>query len=178
LIFAQGPEVRGGRESAERLAAKPSPDSRMERPRNEKPVLSPELEARLLELAQSPIPRAVKPGETVNADGSTDVYGMAEDGRKFYRHFDPRGELTKEGWNDDPGGEEVHRTYYETGQLKTMYWNRRDGSKTSIGFTLAGLYEYRWDKTPDGTEISTDYDDAGQVKSVWRRAQGGKPVRE
>jgi hypothetical protein len=153
-----------------------SKDIRVERPKEEHPLLSEDAENRLTSLLQGQLPGIRKPGQKQNPDGSVDVFGKSEDGKDIYRHFDPKGELTKEGWTD-PTGENLHRSFYESGQLKSVSWFRSDRSLTSLGFSQEGLYEYRYDRLVDGTEYDTSYDDAGQVNGVWRRGADGKNVR-
>lgn len=136
-------------------------------------VLDANTEAKTVELISASFPQVKGTFQKQAPDGSVEVYGKSENGRTFYRHFNPRGELTKEGWNDSKTGENVYRAYYETGELKILSWTRADKSLTSIDFTQSGYRETRFDRLPNGTSYATDHDDAGEVKSIWQTTKDG-----
>ena len=178
LKFAQGtPQNRGAADIAPSSQfSKPAVITAIQ-PRKFVPILNSDIEGQLFDLIAAPLPPAKEPAQKVNADGSVDVYGKTEDGKNLFRHFNPKGELTKEGWNHPISGENIFRSFYESGELKAMSWTRADKSLTSIDFTQSGLHESRFDRQPDGTTLATNYDDAGEVKEIWRTEKGQKPSK-
>lgn len=136
-------------------------------------VLDTDTEAKTLDLISSPLPPVANVSQKQSPDGAVEIHGKSDDGRSFFRHFNPKGELTKEGWDDSRTGENVYRSYYETGELKFISWLRADKSLTTIDFTQSGYRESRFDRLANGTTYATDYDDAGEVKSIWQTTKDG-----
>lgn len=137
----------------------------------------PEAEA-LPEGYRAPILSAGETHVQENDDGSRDEMGKTVDGKDFYKHFNPRQELAREGWTA-PSGETLNRTYYERGGLREVYW-AHDENVVAINLTQSGLIENRYVRRPDGTATATTYDDRGRPKSSFDIEASGsaKPAED
>jgi hypothetical protein len=110
-----------------------------------------------------------------NPDGSRDVFGKTADGRDAFRHFNPRDEITREGWST-PTGENFYRSYYEQGGVKQVSLTHPDRTYVSITLGQSGQYESRYEQMPDGSGLSTEYDDSGNVSERVRIEKDGSSV--
>lgn len=117
----------------------------------------------------------VNPTLSAHSDGSSDLNEKNGQGT-IYQHFNPDAILTRETWYK-ADGEDIYRSYYNSGQLKTVSWNQSNGTLTNLTYMESGLLEGRSDRFADGIVLSTSYNDLGQPSSVWRTDSTGKSVR-
>src|SRR6185369_7416109 len=100
-------------------------------------------------------------------DGGVMTHEQLDDGSTVNRVFSPRGELRAES-QLTLKGDEIQKSYYETGRVKSLSWSRSDGTRIDVRLTPSGIYEGRQDTATDGSKVVTRFDSEGKVVSRWR----------
>jgi hypothetical protein len=129
-------------------------------------------EDRLLSLIRDRFPQAKVFIRKANSDGTFDSRETLNDTSTISRNFNSQGRMIEEVWSQSIGNE-VTRTYFDSGAIKQFLLKRLDGSATTIAFTESGLFKARTDNLADGTEINTTYNDRGLVLKRSRRDKDG-----
>ncbi len=133
------------------------------------------IEPRLTVLLEQPFPQGREIVRNDKDDGGVATFEQTDDGSSINRSFSAKGELRAEGLIS-MSGEQVDRSYYDTGKLKGFSWARPGGFRIDIKLSAAGLYEGRQDTLASGEKIITKYDDYGQVRERWRQLKNGRHV--
>ncbi len=140
-----------------------------------KPALA-QFDTDLEALIQNDFPSATTVEKTPNADGTWVAHEETEDGSVGYRHFSARDELISENWKL-ANGDDLFRSYYNGGGVKSFTLKRIDGSTTSVTLFESGLYEGRFDEMADGSRVATSYDGLGQLSGKWQIGKNGESTK-
>jgi len=122
------------------------------------------LESRMEELAFAQIPELSRIEKTKLGDGSSQIFGVTQDGREVMQHFNSRGQLMKESWKR-ANGENFFRQYYENGRVRNIFWSD-DKENFSASYRESGVVDSRQFKNSDGKYKFFDHDENGGVLSV------------
>ena len=133
-------------------------------------------EDRLLNLIRDRFPQAKVFIRKANPDGTFASRETLGDGSAISRNFNTQGQMVEEDWRQSIG-DEVIRTYFDSGSIKEFWLKRTDGSTTTIAFSESGLFKARTDDLADGTEVTTSYNAQGLALERWRKDKDGKSVR-
>ena len=127
-------------------------------------------------IGRDSIPNGTLTFDQTNNLGFRSTIEQTSTGDTISRSFDSNGCVLGEKWKK-ASGEEMVRTFRSDGHLEGVYFQRKDGSSSSVSWTREGVLYSKKDQMKNGDMIYTLYDESGFESQIWRKTKDGRSLR-
>lgn len=127
-------------------------------------------------LGREAIPTGRLTLDQTNDMGFRSTIEETQTGDTVARTYDVSGSMLGEKWKTAKG-EEIIRTFRADGQVEGVYYQRRDGTSSSVSWSREGRLHSKKDDLGNGELIYTLYDSSGYESQVWKKTKDGRNLR-
>ena len=127
-------------------------------------------------MGRDSIPTGKLTFDQTNSLGFRSTIEQTAEGDTVSRSFDANGFVMGEKWKKS-SGEELVRTFRSDGNIEGVYFQRKDGSSSSVSWTPEGVLYSKKDELENGDMIYTLFDRSGFESQIWRKTKDGRSLR-